>query len=246
MKIPWLDADDPLPPVESALRRPNGLLAAGGGLSLWRLVDAYRRGCFPWSNPGEPVLWWSPDPRMVLQPDQLHVSRSLARRVRRGGFEVRADTVFHHVIEACAEPRDGQSGTWITADIVNAYVALHEAGFAHSVETFVDGTLVGGLYGVAIGQAFFGESMFAHATDASKLALVHLVEQIRRWGFGLIDCQMKTAHLASFGAREISRARVVKQIAALVTRPAPPSPWRLDSDLAHGLVRERAPSSRLV
>lgn len=244
MRIPWLEESDPLPPVERALRRPNGLLAAAGGLSLPRLIDAYSRGCFPWFNEGEPVLWWSPDPRMVLVPDELHVSRSLARRVRQARFEVRADTAFREVMTRCAEPRDGQSGTWITGEMLNAYVSLHQAGFAHSIETWMDGALVGGLYGVAIGRAFFGESMFARATDASKLALVHLVAQVRRWGFGLIDCQMKTAHLARFGAREISRATFLKQIAGLVTRPSPPSPWRLDPDLAGMLVESRAEAPR--
>jgi leucyl/phenylalanyl-tRNA--protein transferase len=235
MRIPWLDPDDPLPPMSSALRRPNGLLAAGGGLGLPRLIDAYMRGCFPWFNEGEPVLWWSPDPRMVLFPQELHVSRSLARRVRQGGFEIRADTAFTEVMAGCAESRPGQPGTWISPAILESYAALHEEGVAHSVETWVDETLVGGLYGLAIGRAFFGESMFAGATDASKLALVHAVVQLRRWGFGVIDCQMKTEHLATFGAREIPRSAFLKRLAGLVSLPGPGVPWRLDDDLASEL-----------
>ena len=244
MRIPWLEPDDPLPPISSALRRPNGLLAAGGGLSSARLVDAYSRGCFPWFNEGEPVLWWSPDPRMVLLPDELHVSKSLARHVRRGGFEIRADTAFAEVIAGCAQPRRGQDGTWISPAIVEAYVALHAEGIAHCVETWIDGKLAGGLYGLAIGGAFFGESMFARATDASKLAFVHAVGQLRRWGVGLIDCQMSTAHLAGFGAREVPRAVFLHRIAQLVSHPAPRSPWRLDPDLAQEVLRPRRIAER--
>jgi len=239
MRIPWLEPDDPLPPIASALKRPNGLLAAGGGLSSARLVDAYSRGCFPWFNEGEPVLWWSPDPRMVLLPDELHVSKSLAKHVRQGGFEIRADTAFSEVIAGCAQQRRGQDGTWISPAIVEAYVALHAEGIAHSVETWIDGALAGGLYGLAIGGVFFGESMFARATDASKLAFVHAVGQLRRWGVGLIDCQMSTAHLAGFGAREIPRAVFLQRVAQLVPRPAPGSPWRLDADLAQEVLRPR-------
>jgi len=246
MRIPWLEPDDPLPPISSALRRPNGLLAAGGGLSSARLVDAYSRGCFPWFNEGEPVLWWSPDPRMVLLPDELHVSKSLARHVRHGGFEIRADTAFAEVIAGCAQPRRGQDGTWISPSIVEAYVALHAEGIAHSIETWIDGALAGGLYGLAIGGAFFGESMFARATDASKLAFVHAVGQLRRWGVGLIDCQMSTAHLAGFGAREVPRSVFLQRIAQLVSRPAPRSPWRLDPDLAQEVLRPRPVAERSV
>src|SRR5690606_14392402 len=171
--IPWLDDDDPLPPVERALRRPNGLLAAGGGLSVGRLIDAYARGCFPWFSEGEPVLWWSPDPRMVLFPPDLHVSRSLDRRMRKGGYAGRAYTAFADVVEGCAAPRTDDSGTWITDEMKTAYRQLHAAGYAHSIETWIDGALAGGLYGVAIGRAFFGESMFTRIPDASKIAFVH-------------------------------------------------------------------------
>lgn len=229
MRIPWLDESDPLPPVERALRHPNGLLAAGGGLSVSRLLEAYSHGCFPWFSEGEPVLWWSPDPRMVLLPPDLHVSRSLARRIRRGGFEIRADTAFREVITACAMPRDDDEvGTWITAEMIDAYVHLHRAGHAHSVETWMDGKLAGGLYGVAVGRVFFGESMFARITDASKLAFTALVRQLRQWGFGVIDCQMKTSHLASFGAREIPRPEFLQQVRSLIDLPGPATPWTLD------------------
>ncbi|HEX7086581.1 MAG TPA: leucyl/phenylalanyl-tRNA--protein transferase [Vicinamibacterales bacterium] len=225
--IPWLDEHDPLPPVERALRRPNGLLAAGGGLSVARLVDAYSRGCFPWFSEGEPVLWWSPDPRMVLFPHELHVPRSLARRMRRGGYEMRADTAFADVVAGCAEPRDGEPGTWITIEIREAYQALHEAGYAHSIETWIDGRLAGGLYGVAIGRAFFGESMFTRVPDASKIALVHLVRHLEREGFGIIDCQMRTAHLARFGAREIPRREFLAHVTRLVGNREPSGRWTL-------------------
>jgi leucyl/phenylalanyl-tRNA---protein transferase len=220
MRIPWLEPDDPLPPIASALKRPNGLLAAGGGLSSARLVDAYSRGCFPWFNEGEPVLWWSPDPRMVLLPDELHVSKSLAKHVRQGGFEIRADTAFSEVIAGCAQPRRGQDGTWISPAIVEAYVALHAEGIAHSVETWIDGALAGGLYGLAIGGVFFGESMFSAARDSSKVALVHLVARLRLGGFRLLDTQFVTAHLSQFGAEELLRDDYKVRLAHALTVPA--------------------------
>jgi leucyl/phenylalanyl-tRNA--protein transferase len=240
MNIPWLGPNDPLPPVERALRRPNGLLAAGGGLTVPRLLEAYSRGCFPWFNEGEPVLWWSPDPRMVLIPGELHVSRSLLKRIRHGGFSVRADTAFRRVMDACAAPRPGQSATWITDEMIGAYDALHVAGHAHSIETWIDGELAGGLYGVAIGRAFFGESMFARVSDASKLAFVHLVAQLHQWEFGIIDCQMNTPHLAAFGAREIPRTTFLEMIRAHVGRPGPAVPWGLDQNLSSRLIARQA------
>jgi leucyl/phenylalanyl-tRNA--protein transferase len=227
MSIPWLTEDDPLPPVEQALRRPNGLLAAGGGLSIGRLVAAYKAGCFPWYSQGEPVLWWSPDPRMILVPAELHVPRSLGRRLRRGDFRVTADLAFADVIAGCAEPRD-DGGTWITSEMVAAYERLHAAGHAHSIEAWEQGVLVGGLYGVALGRAFFGESMFTRVPDASKVAFVRLVRALEAWRFGIIDCQMRTDHLARFGAREIPREDFLGRVAALVGEPGPPSPWRLE------------------
>jgi len=213
------------PPVETALREPNGLLAMGGDLSLERLLEAYRHGIFPWFNPGEPILWWSPDPRMVLVPGEVRVTRSLAKRMRNAGFEVRVDTAFAEVMRACAAPREGESGTWISPLMVAAYTRLHQAGYAHSVETWRDGQLVGGLYGVAIGRMFYGESMFSREPDASKVALVRLAQQLQRWGFGLIDCQMETPHLASLGACTMPRAAFIARLAELVKLPHQPGPW---------------------
>ncbi len=229
--IPWLATTDPFPPVELALRDPNGLLAAGADLSPERLLAAYRRGIFPWFNPGEPILWWSPDPRMVLFPDDLRISRSLGKRLRRHDYEIRVDTAFARVMAACAAPRPKQRGTWISPAIIAAYGRLHHAGHAHSVETWIGGELVGGLYGIAIGRAFFGESMFSHATDASKLAFAHLVRQLRRWKFGLIDCQMETAHLASLGAAPIPREDFQHRLDSLVNCADHPGPWTFDHDL---------------
>ena len=230
--IPWLDSGDPFPEVERALAEPNGLLAAGADLSLPRLLDAYRNGIFPWFSHDQPILWWSPDPRMVLFPAELKVSRSLARTLRSTRFEVRADTAFDAVIKGCRQPRRGESGTWITEEMAEAYGTLHRAGFAHSVETWLDGKLVGGLYGVALGRAFFGESMFARVSDASKVALVALARQLQHWGFGVIDCQMNTAHLASLGAREIPRAEFTRRLRELVHYAPVPVPWRLESTIA--------------
>jgi len=203
--IPWLEGDEPFPPLARALARPNGLLAAGGDLSPERLLAGYRRGIFPWFAENDPILWWSPDPRMVLFPEELKVSRSLAKAVKRGAFEIRVDHDFRAVIEACAAPRDARAGTWIVPEMIAGYTALHERGFAHSVEAYKDGELVGGLYGVGLGSAFFGESMFTRVPDASKVALVHLVERLRAAQCRVIDCQQATPHLASLGAREIPR-----------------------------------------
>ncbi|HKB84492.1 MAG TPA: leucyl/phenylalanyl-tRNA--protein transferase [Burkholderiales bacterium] len=225
--VPWLGSDTRFPPVEQATGYPNGLLAAGGDLSVARLVEAYRNGIFPWFSGDQPILWWSPDPRMVLFPAELKVSRSLAKTLRKCRFEVRADTAFRDVIAGCGLPRQDQDGTWISAPMVEAYCELHRAGIAHSVETWLDGELVGGLYGVALGRAFFGESMFTRATDASKVALVVLVRQLERWGFGLVDCQMNTAHLASFGAREIPRTDFTRRLRELIHYPPVPAPWRM-------------------
>jgi leucyl/phenylalanyl-tRNA--protein transferase len=229
--IPWLTENDRFPPVERALKDPNGLLAAGGDLSLPRLIEAYQNGIFPWYSDDQPLLWWSPDPRMVLFPDELRISRSLRKRLARRDYEVRIDTAFEVVIEACSAPRTGQQGTWITPEVAEAYAGLARAGLAHSVETWIDGELAGGLYGVALGRMFYGESMFTRAPDASKLALAHLVRQLGRWEFGMIDCQMKTAHLARFGAREIPRADFIRKLANLVNYPVTARNWRLDDDL---------------
>ncbi|MDO9188924.1 MAG: leucyl/phenylalanyl-tRNA--protein transferase [Sulfurimicrobium sp.] len=229
--IPWLPQDPVFPPLESALAEPNGLLAAGGDLSPQRLLAAYRRGIFPWYAAGEPILWWSPDPRMVLFPDELKVSRSLRKTLKKRDYEVRVDTAFKVVMRNCAAPRDGQPGTWISEEMLAAYSRLHEMGLAHSVETWRDGELIGGLYGIALGKMFYGESMFSHATDASKIAFVHLVRQLERWNFGMIDCQMKTAHLASLGAREIARAEFVQRLSLLIELPHESGRWQFDDDL---------------
>jgi leucyl/phenylalanyl-tRNA--protein transferase len=229
--IPWLDAGAPFPPVHRALRDPNGLLAAGGELTVERLLDAYRRGIFPWYSEGQPVLWWSPDPRMTLEPAAMIISRSLRKRLHRRDWEVRTDTCFTQVMRACAEPRVDQAGTWITDEMRHAYAAFHQAGYAHSVETWIDGKLAGGLYGVSIGRIFFGESMFTRTTDASKIALAHLARQLERWHFGLIDCQMETAHLASLGARAISRSDFIRALSELVNYPTRTGMWRFDHDL---------------
>ena len=223
--LAWLERGDPFPPIERALSNPNGLLAAGADLSLERLLEAYRRGIFPWYSSGQPPLWWSPDPRMVLYCAELKVSRSLAKSVRNKGFEVRFDTAFDEVLRGCAAPRRYEPGTWLGADMRAAYARLHRAGYAHCVETWREGKLVGGLYGVALGRMFFGESMFSCATDASKVALVHLVEQLRGRGFPLIDCQMHTPLLESLGAREIPRREFLRAIAGLVNYPEPPMKW---------------------
>jgi leucyl/phenylalanyl-tRNA--protein transferase len=229
--IPWLDPEQSFPPVHRALREPNGLLAAGADLSVPRLLTAYRHGIFPWYSEGQPILWWSPDPRMVLVPRELEISRSLRKRLRKHDCDVRADTCFADVMRACAEPRTGQAGTWITPDMLAAYVDLHASGHAHSIETWIDGELAGGLYGVALGSVFFGESMFTRATDASKIALAHLARQLDLWNFGLIDCQMVTPHLASLGAREIPRKDFMRALSELVNYPTRIGKWRLDDDL---------------
>lgn len=225
--IDWLTPDGDFPPLERALREPNGLLAAGGDLSPDRLLQAYRRGIFPWFSRAEPILWWSPDPRMVLLPGELRIPRSLRKTLRKGDFEVRADTAFEPVIDACGAPRPAQRGTWITPEMKLAYTRLHRLGVAHCVETWRAGELIGGLYGVAIGRMFYGESMFSRANDASKIALVHLVWQLREWQFGMIDCQMNTPLLASFGAREITRAEFTRRVSELVNYSDVRSPWRL-------------------
>jgi leucyl/phenylalanyl-tRNA--protein transferase len=225
--IPWLSGNQAFPPIERALRRPSGLLAAGGDLSPERLLAAYRQGIFPWYCEGEPILWWSPDPRMVLFPDELRVTRSLAKRLRNAGFEVTADRAFEQVIEHCSEPRPGQPGTWITAQMKQAYTRLHRLGYAHSIETWQQGELVGGLYGIALGRMFFGESMFSRASDASKVALVRLVQHLESLRFGMIDCQMRTALLASLGARAIPRTEFARRLEDLVHYPDSPGPWTL-------------------
>lgn len=232
--VPWLAPDDPFPPVERALgvaSGASGLLAASADLLPSRLIDAYRHGIFPWYSDGQPVLWWSPDPRMILRPDEFKVSASLKKTLKRvlrdDAWEIRVDDDFPAVMRACAgAPRHGQRGTWITPDVIDAYSALHRLGNAHSVETWHDGQRVGGLYGVSLGTMFFGESMFATVTDASKIALAALAAHLRRHGVELIDCQQNTAHLASLGGREIARKAFIAHVQTHAR--GTPIPWRFD------------------
>ena len=234
--IPWLDSNSPFPPIETALQQPNGLLAAGGDLSPRRIIDAYRHGIYPWYSKDQPLLWWSPDPRMVLYTSEYRLSRSLAKRIRRRDFEVRVDTAFGTVIDTCASVvRDAQNGTWITQEMAVAYRRLHALGYAHSVEAWRGGELVGGLYGLALGRVFFGESMFSHESDASKVALAGLVSVLARQGVPLIDCQQETDHLASMGARPIPRLEFALALGELIHSTAtPPTDWVAGPLLEHG------------
>ena len=229
--IPLLGPNDPFPSVDTALDEPNGLVAAGGGLGVQRLLDAYARGIFPWFSDGDPVLWWCPDPRMILPTEAVHVSRSLARHLKRGGFEITFDRAFGRVLAECAAPRRHESGTWLVPSMRQAYTRLFDAGAAHSIEVWMDGELAGGLYGVAIGRMFFGESMFTRRTDGSKIAIVILARHLARWGFPLIDCQMRTEHLATLGAQEISRRQFVREVARLVKQQPDPSAWTVEGEL---------------
>ncbi len=223
--IPWLEKEAPFPPVQHALKEPNGLLAAGGDLSPKRLLEGYRRGIFPWFSEGDPILWWSPDPRMVLFPAELKISRSLGKTLRNRSYEVRFDSAFSEVIASCAAPRKGAPGTWISDTMIRAYLELHRLGHAHSAETWIGGELAGGLYGVAVGGVFFGESMYSRERDASKIALAGLVARVKAEGFGLIDCQMHTRHLETLGAREIPRARFSRLLEELIHYPRSPGTW---------------------
>lgn len=218
--IPWLaEGSLDFPPLEQALVEPDGLLAAGGDLSEARLIQAYRSGIFPWYNPGEPILWWSPDPRCVLFPRDLYLSRSLRKRLRKGDYTLTFDRAFARVVAACAAPRRRQEGTWISEDIFKAYLNLHRLGIAHSVEVWIDQQLVGGLYGLAIGKVFFGESMFASQRDCSKIAFAWLATQLQYWGYELIDCQVYNDHLASLGATEVPRRVFAQELARLRDLP---------------------------
>lgn len=229
MQLTVLDPDTPeqdFPSLNRALREPDGLIAVGGCLSVNRLLKAYRHGIFPWFNPGEPILWWSPDPRLVLFPDKLVISRSLRKTLRKKKFSISYDRAFSDVIDGCARLRANSTGTWITNDISLAYKELYRLGIAHSAEAWCDGELVGGLYGIALGQVFFGESMFHIRTDASKVAFATLVEQLKSWNFHLIDCQVHTRHLESFGAEEIDRSDFVRLLDRYCEIPASLAAWQ--------------------
>ncbi len=217
------------PPVEMA--SPEGLLAIGGDLSSERLIEAYRQGIFPWYNEDQPILWWSPDPRLVLFPQRLKISRSLKKLLRKNLFQITFDTAFREVMLGCAAPRSPsmESDTWISNDMITAYMRLHTQGLAHSVETWQSGKLVGGLYGVALGGCYFGESMFSRVADASKAALVYLVNNIINWGFDLIDCQVSSDHLISLGAEEIHRVDFMCYLESALKRPGKPGSWSTDA-----------------
>lgn len=228
LRLPWLDdrPDAPFPDPRTALREPDGLLALGGDLHPVRLLNAYRAGIFPWFSDGEPPLWWSPDPRVVLRTDRVATSRRFRRSLRTCDWTIRADTAFEAVIRRCAViPRRGQAGTWITDGMVDAYVQLHRLGRAHSVEAWDGDVLVGGIYGVAIGEMFFGESMFSLRPDGSKVAIAGLAHRLHAWGWPLIDAQVENPHLMSLGAERWSRTRFLASVAALVDRPGRDGPW---------------------
>lgn len=219
------DSAAPFPDVSLAEREPDGLLAVGGDLSVTRLVNAYRNGIFPWFSEGDPILWWSPDPRTVLMPGEIRVSRSLRKTLRKGLFGVTMDRQFDTVVSACAGPRPGCDGTWLVPEMVQGYQRLHRQGWAHSVEVWANGELVGGLYGVALGRAFFGESMFSRVSDASKVALVHLCRVLEDRGFGLVDCQVLTAHLVRMGAMQIPREQFIELLDKLCAMPGYQGSW---------------------
>ena len=228
----WLStSDSEFPPVELALREPDGLLAVGGDLSVARLLNAYRHGIFPWYSADQPILWWSPDPRLVLYPSHVNIHRSLAKTLRRNIFSVRFDMAFSQVIEACAAPRRDADGTWISDDMQQAYARLHDAGYAHSIECWQGNELVGGLYGIALGKVFFGESMFSLKADASKVALVYLCAHLQAWHYSIIDCQVETPHLRSMGAVTIPRQEFVAILARDANTTETTTTWQVDEKI---------------
>ena len=236
MELPWLEElNGQFPSVERALQEPNGLLCAGGTLAPATLLQAYRSGIFPWFEEDQPILWWAPDPRMIIHVDDFQPSRNLRKTLRRAGFTFRLDQQFAQVMRHCAAPRGEESGTWINPMMLSAYSALHSLGYAHSMETYLEDKLVGGLYGVAIGKQFFGESMFSRADNASKAALSVLICQLQRWGFEIIDCQVANPHLESLGAVEIPRGQFVEQVARACSAEFAAQQWHLDKDLQTGV-----------
>lgn len=232
--LPWLDPyndTQPFPHPELALDEPDGLLAVGGSLAPRRLLQAYRRGIFPWYSAGQPILWWSPNPRTVLIPEHVRISRSLGKTIRKKLFFLTMDVAFDAVLTRCSEPRRGEPGTWLTPEMQRAYRRLHQLGYAHSVETWHAGKLVGGLYGVALGRVFYGESMFTRMNDASKVALVGLARQLEHWDFPLIDCQLRTPHLHHMGAVDIPRRTFLELLDRCCPLPGRTGVWRIDNDL---------------
>lgn len=235
IRLHWLDPRDPqqpFPPAHLAMREPNGLLAIGGDLSTPRLLNAYAQGIFPWYNPDEPILWWCPDPRAVIELDGLHVSRSLARRIRRRDVEVRFDRDFDAVLAGCAGPRAGARGTWLGDDMRQAYRRLYQLGYAHCIEIWQDQRLIGGLYGVAIGRMFYGESMFSAAPDGSKLALYWLCRHLKAWGFEMLDCQVYSPHLGRMGAVVLSRDAFLERARPAAREADGGGRWRFDPAVA--------------
>lgn len=231
----WIPEDAPadsFPPVAQALVQPNGLLCAGGDLSVERLITAYQQGIFPWYGEDEPLLWWSPNPRTLISTDSFHVSRSMRRFLKQHPYRISIDQAFAETISACAAPRAQSAETWITDEMRDAYIALHTAGHAHSLEIWEDNELVGGIYGVAVGGAFCGESMFSRRTNTSKLALWTLLQQLNRWGFTVFDCQLWNDHLASLGAYELNRDDYIQQLKH-ASQTKSPKNWQLDHDLVH-------------
>lgn len=239
MYIPPNDLSMTFPDVENALtdEDANGLLAVGGDLSSRRLLTAYQKGIFPWFSQGQPILWWSPDPRMVLFPNEFHCPRSLKKTIKQNHFDLTYDTRFFNVIQACAQPRIKQQETWITTAMINAYVKLHRDGFAHSFEAWSEGELVGGLYGIAIGKVFFGESMFSLKTNASKVAFSYAVSLLSDWGFELIDCQVASEHLAQFGAKNIPRRSFIQHLEIKTCLPIYQTAWKSVSDIKEPLLK---------
>ncbi|WP_372737871.1 leucyl/phenylalanyl-tRNA--protein transferase [Neptunomonas sp.] len=228
--IPWLHPTLlAFPDTATALDEPDGLLAAGGDLSTQRLLEAYRHGIFPWFSDDDPILWWSPNPRCVLLPDQVHISRSMRKHINKGDYRVTFDTAFNEVIRACASTREATTGTWISVDMQKAYCELHQQGHAHSVEVWENQQLIGGLYGLGIGKLFFGESMFSRQKNASKIAFIALCQQLEKWGYPLIDCQVHNSHLESLGARNIPRNEFIDYIRHYIDSKTSHD-WRFDSE----------------
>ena len=235
----WIDPYDEsggFPDINLAMKEPNGLLAVGGNLAPKRLIDAYKKGIFPWYTEGQPILWWSPDPRSVLFPDKLNISRSTIKKIRQDKYHITVDRAFKQVITQCSAPRTDGNGTWLTSQMIDAYSNLHELGYAHSAECWLDGELVGGLYGVSIGRVFFGESMYSRNSDASKIAFIYLATQLKEWGYAMIDCQVHSNYLQSLGASVIPRQEYINLINHWTKHPALNKQWVLENKLINSLI----------